>query len=56
MIIVILLAKVLAQNQINKLPGKMEIAMLFTSMPICFIYMILPSVKMALEQMSAAGI
>lgn len=48
--------KILAQNQINKLPGKMEVAMLMTSMPICFIYMILPSVKMALEQMSAAGI
>lgn len=48
--------KVLAQNQINKLPGKMEIAMLFTSMPICFIYMILPSVQMALQQMAEAGI
>lgn len=48
--------KVLAQNQIAKLPGKMEMAMMLTSMPICFIYMILPSVNMALNQMSAAGI
>lgn len=48
--------KILAKNQIAKIPGKMELAMTLTSMPICFIYMILPSVNMALEQMSAAGI
>lgn len=48
--------KILATNQILKLPEKIEMVMLMTSMPICFIYMILPSLTMALGQMSTTGI
>lgn len=48
--------KILATNQILKLPEKIDLIMYLTSTPICFIYMILPSMSMALEQMSSNGI
>lgn len=48
--------KILATNQILKLPEKIDMVMYITSTPICFIYMILPSLKMAIEQLSSNGI
>lgn len=44
--------KILATNQILKLPEKIDLVMYLTSTPICFVYMIMPSMLMALQQMS----
>lgn len=48
--------KILATNQILKLPEKIDMVMYATSTPICFIYMILPSMKLALEQLGTTGL
>lgn len=48
--------KILATNQILKLPEQIDLVMYLTSTPICFVYMILPSVIMAIEEMSKAGV
>lgn len=48
--------KILATNQILKLPDKLDMVMYMTSTPVCFIYMIMPSMKMALSQLSQSGI
>lgn len=48
--------KILATNQILKLPEKIDMVMYATSTPICFIYMILPSMMLALEQLTTNGI
>lgn len=48
--------KILATNQILKLPEKIDLTMYVTSTPICFIYMILPSLLMAIQQLGEAGV
>lgn len=48
--------KILATNQILKLPEKIGMIMYLTSTPICFIYMILPSLNLAIQQLSENGI
>lgn len=48
--------KILATNQILKLPDKLDMVMYMTSTPVCFIYMIMPSMKMAMSQLSQSGI
>lgn len=48
--------KILATNQILKLPEKIDLIMYATSSPICFIYMILPSVQLAVGQLMEAGV
>lgn len=48
--------KILATNQILQLPEKIDLAMYMTSSPICFIYMILPSVQLAITQLMGAGV
>lgn len=48
--------KILATNQILKLPEKIDMVMYATSTPICFIYMILPSMKLAIEQLGSTGL
>lgn len=44
--------KVLANAQIDKIPQKLEVIMLFTAMPIVFIYMILPTVISSLQSLN----
>lgn len=48
--------KILATNQILKLPEQIDLVMYLTSTPICFVYMIMPSLQMAIQQMGDAGI
>lgn len=48
--------KILATNQILKMPEQIDLVMYLTSTPICFIYMILPSLLMAIQQLSEAGV
>ena len=48
--------KILATNQILKLPEKIDLVMYLTSTPICLIYMVMPSLKMAVEQLLEQGI
>ena len=48
--------KILATNQILKLPEKIDLVMYLTSTPICLIYMVMPSLKMAIEQLFEQGI
>ena len=48
--------KILASNQIEQLPEKVDMVIFLTSSPICFIYMILPSVQLAMQQLISNGI
>lgn len=48
--------KILATNKILQLPEKIDMVMYLTSTPICFIYMILPSLQMAIQQLNSNGI
>ena len=48
--------KILATNRILKLPEKIDLVMYLTSTPICLIYMVMPSLKMAVEQLLEQGI